>query len=103
MNKHFIQVTNGLLPIALLALLAVALIAGQARARSPVATGFEAAPTSAPAASVVISADMLRKAESLPVLVNALTTLPAGFEFRISLPGDVSAGHDQRDRSAARH
>ena len=100
MNKHFIQVTHGLLPVAVLALLAVAFIAGQARARPPVDPGSAAGPVAEPAASIIISADMLRKAEALPVLVDALTVLPAGIELQISLLAFASGDNDLRDSSS---
>lgn len=83
MNKQFIQVTNGLLPVTVLALLVVAFIAGQARANIP--GKATAAASFATNGGVTLSSDMLQNAESLPQVLETIMTLPTEFELNISL------------------
>lgn len=90
MNKQFIQVTNGLLPVGLLALLAVAFIAGQARANLPNQVTATAHPVLSSSANIILSADVLRSAESLPQVVDTLMTLPAEIQLNIRLLGKGS-------------
>jgi NAD/NADP transhydrogenase alpha subunit len=85
MNKNFIQVTNGLLPVGLLALLAVAFVAGQARANLPNQVTSTAHPVLSSTASIILSADVLRSAESLPQVVDTLMTLPAEIQMNTLL------------------
>ena len=61
MNKHFIQVTNGLVPVVVLMLLVVALVAGQARANIPGQVTAAAAPTLSAHTSVILNAEMLKR------------------------------------------
>lgn len=85
MNKQFIQVTNGLLPVTVLLLLAVAFIAGQARAKIPVeAIDIESA-GAADSTTLVFSAEALKRAETLPHIMEVLMQLPTNAELRISL------------------
>ena len=98
MNKHFIQVTNGLVPVAMLLLLVVALVAGQARANLPHQVTAAAAPTLSAHTSVILNAQMLRKIESLPQIVDTLLTLPADIEATIStltLPSTNDVGGER--------
>ena len=100
MNKHFIQVTNGLVPVAVLLLLVVALVAGQARANLP--HHVTAVPTLSAQTSVILNAEMLRKIESLPQIVDTLLALPADIELTISsftVPSTKDA--DSRQRPSA--
>jgi len=83
MNKHFIQVTNGLVPVVVLLLLVVALVAGQARANLPHSVTAAAAPTLSADTKIIRNAQMLRKIESLPQIVDSLLTLPADIEVAI--------------------
>ena len=83
MNKHFIQVTNGLVPVAVLLLLVVALVAGQVRANLPGQVTAAAVPTLSARTSVILNAEMLRKIESLPQIVDTILTLPADVEITI--------------------
>lgn len=83
MNKHFIQVTNGLLPVMVLALLVIAFIAGQARANIP--RRATAAAAYATNQVLVLNQDITEKAESLPQIVETLLTLPADVELSIRL------------------
>ena len=90
MNKQFIQVTNGLIPVAVLALLAVAFIAGQARANIPSQVMSAAVPVETIEAHVFFNADLLEKAESLPQIMDAILNLPGEIELTISLHGKAS-------------
>jgi hypothetical protein len=83
MNKHFIQVTNGLVPVVVLLLFVVALVAGQARANLPHQVTASAAPTLSADTKIILNAQMLRKIESLPQIVDSLLTLPADIEAAI--------------------
>lgn len=83
MNKHFIQVTNGLVPVVVLLLFVVALVAGQARANLPHQVTASAAPTLSADTKIILNAQMLRKIESLPQIVDSLLTLPADIESAI--------------------
>jgi len=98
MNKQFIQVTNGLLPVGLLTLLAVAFIAGQARANLPNQVTSTAHPVLSSSASLILSADVLRSAETLPQVVDTLMTLPVGIQLNIRLfsKGSSDDGPDER-------
>jgi len=90
MNKQFIQVTNGLLPVAVLALLSVAFIAGQARANIPGEVTAAVVPVMTTGVSVLFSAEMLKKAESLPQVLDAILALPGEVELTIKLRGKAS-------------
>ena len=90
MNKQFIQVTNGLIPVAVLALLSVAFIAGQARANLPGNATAAAIPVVTTGVSVLFSAEMLKKAESLPQVLEAILALPGEIELTIKLRGKAS-------------
>jgi len=101
MNKHFIQVTNGLLPVAVLALLAIAFIAGQARTNLPgqVSTGFA---TIAPSlAEQVFSAETLRSVDSLPQVVATFMALPAEIELTVTVLGRVAKTNGGGETPAA--
>jgi hypothetical protein len=99
MNKQFIQVTNGLLPVGLLALLAVAFIAGQARANLPNQVTSTAHPILSSSASIILSADVLRSAESLPQVLDSLMTLPAEIQLNIRLLSKDSRVDGPAERS----
>jgi hypothetical protein len=90
MNKQFIQVTNGMLPVAMLALLAVAFIAGQARANLPSEVAAASAPTVISNASILFSVEALKKAESLPHVLDAILSIPNEVELTIQLRGKAS-------------
>ncbi len=103
MNKHFIQVTNGLVPVAVLLLLVVALVAGQARANLPGQVTAAAVPTLSAHTHVILNAAMLNKIQSLPQIVDTILTLPADIEITINaltLPTKNSAEGDQNQPSA---
>lgn len=103
MNKHFIQVTNGLVPVVVLMLLVVALVAGQARANIPGQVTAAAAPTLSAHTSVILNAEMLKNIESLPQIVDTILTLPADIEMTINaltLPTSSGADGEQTQPSA---
>lgn len=83
MNKHFIQVTNGLVPVVVLLLFVVALVAGQARANLPHQVTAAAVPTLSADTKVILNAQMLKTIESLPQIVDSLLTLPADIQVAI--------------------
>jgi hypothetical protein len=78
MNRQFILVTNGLLPVAMLVLLAIAVIAGQARANLSVRPE-----TVRSAASAEFDTDHLKSADSLPHVVSIIMALPAELELTV--------------------
>ena len=103
MNKHFIQVTNGLVPVVVLLLLVVALVAGQARANIPGQLNAAATPTMSARTSVILNAEMLKNIESLPQIVDTILTLPADIEMTINaliLPTSGGADGEQTQPSA---
>ena len=81
MKKQFIRLTSGWIPVSVLILFTVALVAGQARANLP--NEIKAAPMlpTTTSITVVLTSDMLRKLESLPLVVDTLLELPADLEF----------------------
>ena len=90
MNKHFIQVTNGLLPVMVLALLAVAFVAGQARANFPGAGGGANEALMTPAAKVVPFINLPGNAETLPQIIDAVAELPGNVNLHIRVLGELS-------------
>lgn len=90
MNKQFIQVTNGLLPVAVLALLAVAFIAGQARAHLPGTMGHADDSLMTPAASVVPAIDYPGNVDALPQIVDTIAKLPGNINLHIRVLGELS-------------
>lgn len=100
MNRQFIQVTHGLVPVAVLLLLAIALVAGQARAtfagQSGIDRGGLAEHRPVPA-NVQQSVQAEPGTESLPDALTTFVTLPAEIELTINLLGksakSASAAH----------
>lgn len=98
MNKHFIQVTNGLVPIAVLLLLVVALVAGQARANLPGQVTAAANPSLSARTTIILNTEMLKNIESLPQIVESILALPAKLEITIdmlTLPATIDVGGEQ--------
>ncbi len=103
MNKHFIQVTNGLVPIVVLLLLVVALVAGQARANLPGHVTAAALPSLSARASIILNTEMLRNIESLPPILDTILALPANIEITINtltLPATIDVDGEQTPPSA---
>lgn len=77
MQKQFIQLTSGWIPVSVLVLFTAALVAGQARANLP--NEIKAAPVPAVTTSVriILNADVLQKLEALPIVVDTLLALPS--------------------------
>jgi len=103
MNKHFIQVTNGLVPVAVLLLLVVALVAGQARANLPGQVTAAAVPTLSAHTRVILSAAMRNNIQSLPQIVDTILTLPADIEISINAltPATKSGAEGERNQPSA--
>ncbi len=80
MKKQFIQITSGWIPVSVLALFAVALIEGQARANLPDEIRAVPLPTVTTSVKVVLNADIVRKLEVLPLVVDSLLALPSDLE-----------------------
>ena len=102
MNKHFIQVTNGLVPVVVLLLLVVALVAGQARANIPGQVTAAATPIFPAHTSVILNAGMLKIIDSLPQTLDTILALPADIEMTINalkLPATSGADGEQKRRS----
>jgi hypothetical protein len=103
MNKHFIQVTNGLVPVVVLLLLVVALVAGQARAYIPGQVTAAATATFPAHTSVILNPGMLKIIESLPQTLDTILALPADIEMTINalkLPTASGADGEQQRPSA---
>jgi hypothetical protein len=103
MNKHFIQVTNGLVPIVVLLLLVVALVAGQARANLPGQVTAAAIPSLSARTNIVLSTEMLKTIESLPQIVDTILALPASIEItinKLTLPATIDVGGEPERPSA---
>ena len=90
MNKHFIQVTNGLLPVFVLALLAVAFIAGQARANFAGADGRASEALMTPAAVISAEHDYVVNAEALSRMMDAIAEFPGSVELHVKVLGELS-------------
>ena len=104
MNKHFIQVTNGLVPVVVLLLLVVALVAGQARANIPGQVTAAATATFPAHTSVTLNAGMLKIIESLPQTLDTILALPADIEMimnALSLP--TTSGTDGEQQRPPAH
>ena len=106
MKKQFIQLTSGWIPVSVLLLFTIALVAGQARANLP--NEIKAAPIPAVTTSIniVLSSDVLKKLEALPIVVDTLLALPSDFELgieaRITSPhgsGEHSSQLDSQPKS----
>jgi len=99
MNKHFIQVTNGLVPIVVLLLLVVALVAGQARANLPGQATAAAMPTLSAHSTIIPDAETRRNVESLAQIVESILALPADIEITINaltLPANNRVDRDRK-------
>jgi hypothetical protein len=90
MNKHFIQVTNGMLPVAVLVLLAVAFVAGQARATSPIGGAHAGNTGSNPAGEFVLDVELAPAAETAERRSERVDSLPRSIRLPIGLPREVS-------------
>lgn len=76
-----------------MALLAVALIAGQARANLPNELRAAPAPAMTTSVNIMLGTRMLKNLDSLPAVVDTLLTMPKDIELRIDtriLRGEVS-------------
>ena len=107
MNKEFIQVTNGLLPLTVLALLAVALIAGQTRAKPSAYAGLQTVPaysvsTASEFGAEIFDTELVRKAEQLPLVVETMMTIPADIELNIRLLRNAPTSDAIFDRPGSR-
>ena len=108
MNKQFIQVTNGLIPVVVMALLAVALIAGQARAKLPALAASETVPAYSTSVNTLLGPEifgpeLVRKAESLPYVVETMMTIPGQIELNIRLLRNAPTSDDIFDRPGSHH
>jgi hypothetical protein len=102
MKQQFIQLTSGWIPVSMLALFAIALIAGQARANLPNEIKAAPVPATTTSVSIVLNVDVLRKLEALPLVVDTLLALPSDLEGTLNTgltsPFD-SGGHSSRSTS----
>jgi hypothetical protein len=76
MNSRFDQITKGLLSLAVILMLTIALVAGQARANLPADAQAAPEPVETVREGLILSADTLHAIESMPHLVGSLVTLP---------------------------
>ena len=90
MNKEFIQVTKGILPTAVLTLLAIAFISGQAQSNVLLAEVVKTAEFVEE--SLDSNNEVIRTFESLPAVVDSLVTLPNDFPLHVLLPRDAVSG-----------
>ncbi len=85
MSKQFIQMTSGWIPVSVMVLLAIAVIAGQARAN--LAHETRVSPLGASTAiRLSLDAEALRKFELLPAAVESLLTWPRDLTLYIDDP-----------------
>jgi len=75
--------TSGWIPVSVLALLAIALIAGQARANHPKELVTAQIPLGTTSLGAALNAELLRKLESLPASVNTLFVVPENISRRL--------------------
>ena len=103
MQKQFIRMTSGWIPVSVMALLAIALIAGQARANLPKEAVTAHVPLTTTTLGAALNAEFLRKLESLPASVNSFLIVPEHvsrrFDTRIlrrELSDDQTIRHFQK-------
>jgi hypothetical protein len=95
MSNRFDPLTKGLISVAVILMFAAALVAGQARANltdeAAAADFVEHSRT-----GILLSADILRKIESLPAIVGAAFVLPGEMDLCIDAlrPGTSGARRD---------
>ncbi len=83
MQRQFIQKTSGWIPVAVMALLAIALVAGQARANLPKEAVTGQIPLATTSLGAALNAELLRRLESLPTSVNSLLVVPESVSRRL--------------------
>lgn len=90
MNKEFIQVTKGVLPISVLGLLAIAFIAGQSQA----GTTFGQSDVASDLASEKFQHQdhVPHSVETIPQVLNTLSTLPDDLNLANLLPRAAISG-----------
>jgi len=88
MKDQFIQLTSGWIPVSVLALLMVALVAGQARANLPAELKATSTAPITTSVNIVVHADVVKKLEALPMVVDALLALPSDLDVNIISPFD---------------
>lgn len=96
MNSRFDEITKGLLSLAVMLMLTVALVAGQARANLPVEAPVAPEFNLGTELNIAIDAEMLRKIEALPQVVDSILTLPV--EIDVTFRGSNSSA-DTSDQS----
>ena len=84
MNKEFIQVTKGVLPTSVLALLAIAFVAGQSQADMSI--GQSEATIDLTSESIERQDYVRQSVESIPEVLDGLVTLPNDFNLAILVP-----------------
>ncbi len=95
MSKQFIQMTSGWIPVTVMVLLAVALIAGQARANLPNELRAEPDAAATTSVNIVLNTQMLKELESLPAVVDTVLAMPKNIEVRID--ARILRGNASRD------
>jgi len=83
MQRQFIQKTSGWIPVAVMALLAIALIAGQARANLTKEVAKGQIPLATTSLGAALNAELLRRLESLPTSVNSILDVPESVSRRL--------------------
>jgi len=84
MQKQFIQLTSGWIPVSVLVLFTAALVMGQARANLSNEIKAVPVPAVTTSVSIVLNADILQKLEALPLAVDTLLALPSDLDVSIN-------------------
>jgi len=94
MNSRFDEITKGLLSLAVILMLTVALIAGQARANLPAEVSKSPEFSLATELNIILDAETLQKIDALPHVVDTILALPV--EIDVTFRGDsaTAAGSD---------
>ena len=95
MHLTSIRIVNSVIGVTLLALLAAALVAGQARARYHYAAMADASPVTGAHSTLILTRESLTKFESLPQVVDTMLSLPLTLEIGVDgvtvLPESVNS------------
>lgn len=94
MNSRFDEITKGLLSLAVILMLTVALIAGQARANLPPEVSTPHEFSLATELNIILDAETLQKIEALPHVVDTVLALPVEIDMTFRGGRSTAAGSD---------
>ena len=96
MQKQFIQLTSGWIPVSVLALFTAALVMGQAQANLPEEVKAAPVPAMTTSVSIILNTDVLQKLEALPVVVDTFLALPSELEVNVDASINFPSGGNER-------